>query len=214
MTDPLEEFAMRPWMDRAMLRGRIHGRLMLALVAVAVLVSALAVWQFSTLRDDHDPDLVRFEDQETAAAASDATDPEAAEAATPADATPTTGESPTETASATASASEPPGTSEAAANGPQCTASLTLDNAWDQSVSVTVTIANTGTDPIDGWEVQIGIKHLTVTTTWGLSHIEGERYGDILINAALDPGGTVDASFQADVQGRYEIPETVPCTPV
>jgi cytoskeletal protein RodZ len=206
---------MRPWMDRAMLRGRIHGRLMLVLVAVALLVSALAVWQFSTLRDDHDPDLAQFDDQETAAAAaSDATDPDAAEAATPDGPSPTADESPSESASASESASEPAGTSEAAVNGPQCTASLTLDNEWDESVSVTVTVANTGADPIDGWEVQIGIKHLTVTTTWGLSHIEGERYGDILINGALDTGASVDASFQADVQGRYEIPETVPCTPV
>jgi cellulase/cellobiase CelA1 len=205
---------MRPWMDRAVLRGRIHGRLLLVLVAVAALASVAAIWQFSALRDDHDPDLAGFEDQETATA-TDAAVPGGVEGATPTGPSPTAGESPSETASADESASDgPAGTTEAAVNGPQCTASLTLDSEWDESVSVTVTVANTGTDPIDGWEVQIGIKHLTVTTTWGLTHIEGERYGDILLNAALDTGDSVDASFQADVQGRYEIPETVPCTPV
>jgi cellulase/cellobiase CelA1 len=205
---------MRPWMDRAVLRGRIHGRLLLALVAVAALTSAAAVWQFSALREDHDPDLARFDDQETAAA-TDAAVPGGSEAATPAGPSPTASESPSATASAGEAASEnPAGNTEAAVDSPQCTASLTLDNEWDHSVSVTVTVANTGTDPIDGWEVEIGIKHLTVTTTWGLTHIEGERYGDILINGALDAEDSVDASFQADVQGRYEIPETVPCTPV
>ena len=65
---PLEEFTMRPWMDRAMLRGRIHGRLMLVLVAVVVLVSAAAVWQFSALRDDRGPDFADNDRRETATA--------------------------------------------------------------------------------------------------------------------------------------------------
>lgn len=204
---------MRPWMDRAMLRGRIHGRLLLVLVAVAAIASSAAIWQFSVLlRDDRDPDLARFDDQETTTA-SVTTAPDGTTADPPGTPSPTASESPSEAASSSAAASEPAAATEAAVSGPQCTASLTLDNAWDESVSVTVTVANTGTDPIDGWEVLIGIKHLTVTSTFGLSHIEGERYGDILLNGALDPGDGVDASFQADVQGRYEIPDTVPCTP-
>jgi cellulase/cellobiase CelA1 len=201
-------------MGRAVRRGRIHGRLLLALVAVAALASAAALWQFSALRDDHDPDLAQFDDdgESTAAAPTSAAEGPTSEAPT----TPSLGvsASPSATASSSAPASEAATTAEAAATGPQCTASLTLDNEWDDSVSVTVTIANTGADPVDGWEVVIGIKHLTVTSTWGLSHIEGERYGDILLNAALDQGESVDASFQADVQGNFEIPPTIPCTPV
>jgi cellulase/cellobiase CelA1 len=201
-------------MGRAVRRGRIHGRLLLALVAVAALASAAALWQFSALRDDHDPDLAQFDDdgESTAAAPTSAAEGPTGEAPT----TPSLGvsASPSATASSSAPASEAATTAEAAVTGPQCTASLTLDNEWDDSVSVTVTIANTGADPVDGWEVVIGIKHLTVTSTWGLSHIEGERYGDILLNAALDQGESVDASFQADVQGNFEIPPTIPCTPV
>jgi cellulase/cellobiase CelA1 len=200
-------------MGRAVRRGRIHGRLLLALVAVAALASAAALWQFSALRDDHDPDLAQFDDGgSTAAAPTSAAEGPTGEAPT----TPSPGvsASPSATASSSAPASEAATTAEAAVTGPQCTASLTLDNEWDDSVSVTVTITNTGADPVDGWEVVIGIKHLTVTSTWGLSHIEGERYGDILLNAALDQGESVDASFQADVQGNFEIPPTIPCTPV
>ncbi|MEU5153062.1 cellulose binding domain-containing protein [Glycomyces sp. NPDC021274] len=204
---------MRPWMNRAVRRGRIHGRLMLVLIAVAVLASAAAIWQFSALRDDHDPDLARFDD-ETTTTEDAAPVAETPASSAPAPASPTVSASPSEAASSSAAASEPAATTEAVLSGPQCTASLTLDNEWDESVSVTVTIANTGTDPVDGWEVLIGIEHLSVTATWGLAHIEGERYGDILLNAALDAGDSVDASFQADVQGRYEIPATVPCTPV
>ncbi|MDA1359033.1 cellulose binding domain-containing protein [Glycomyces luteolus] len=203
---------MRPWMDRAVLRGRIHGRLMLVLVAVAVLASVAAIWQFSALREDHDPDLADFGEpaatDESSDSALDGSSVEAPETPSPA-----VSESPTEAASSSAPATESSDSGEAADSSPQCTASLTLDSEWDGSVSVAVTIANTGAEAIDGWEIQIGIKHLSVTTTWGLTHIEGERYGDILLNAAIDQGGSVDASFQADVQGRYEIPATVPCTP-
>lgn len=206
---------MRPWMNRAVRRGRLHGRLLLVLIAVAVLASAAAIWQFSALRDDHDPDLAGFADSATSTAIVTAAAQSPSAGASPAaPASPSVSASPTEAASTSAAASEAAPTTEAAVAGAQCTASLTLDNAWDDSVSVTVTVANPGTDPVDGWEVQIGIKHLTVTATWGLSHIEGERYGDILLNAAIASGGSVTASFQAEVQGRYEIPATVPCTPV
>ncbi|MBO3735050.1 cellulose binding domain-containing protein [Glycomyces niveus] len=205
---------MRPWMGRAVRRGRIHGRLLLALVAVAALASAAALWQFSALRDDHDPDLAQFDDDGESAAAAPTSAAEGPTGEAPTTPSPGVSASPSATASSSAPASEAATTAEAAVTGPQCTASLTLDNEWDDSVSVTVTIANTGADPVDGWEVVIGIKHLTVTSTWGLSHIEGERYGDILLNAALDQGESVDASFQADVQGNFEIPPTIPCTPV
>ncbi|WP_205325098.1 cellulose binding domain-containing protein [Glycomyces sp. YM15] len=205
---------MRPWMDRAALRGSIHGRLLLVLIAVAVLASVAAVWQFSALRDDHDPDLAVLSDPATTAEA-DTSVLDGSSAGPPATPSPTVAESPTETASSSAPATEPAGGGEeAAADGTPCTASLTLDSEWNESVSITVTVANTGTEAIDGWEILIGIKHLTVTATWGLTHIEGERYGDILLNAAISPGGSVDASFQADVRGRYEIPATVPCTPL
>lgn len=205
---------MRPWMDRAVRRGRIHGRLLLALIAVAALASAAAVWQFSALRDDHDPDLAQFDDDGEPTAADPTSASQGPTGEAPTTPSPGVSESPSETASSSAPESEAATTAEAAVTGPQCTASLRLDNEWDDSVSVTVTIANTGADPVDGWEVVIGIKHLTVTSTWGFSHIEGERYGDILLNAALDQGESVDASFQADVQGNFEIPPTIPCTPV
>jgi hypothetical protein len=201
-------------MDRATLRGRIHGRLMLVLVAVAVLVSAAAVWQFSALRDDHDPDLADIEGREALTGPGLTGDPESLAASVSASPSPTASTSATAEEEASADASSAAAaTSEAAVAGPQCTASLTLDSADENSVSVTVTVANTGADSISGWEITLDLRRLTVTTTWGLSHVEGDVYGDILFNGALDPGGSTEPSFQADIGGEYAIPATVPCAP-
>ncbi|MQM25990.1 cellulose binding domain-containing protein [Glycomyces albidus] len=201
---------MRAWKDRRVLRGRIHGRLLLVLIAVAVLVSAVAVWQFGSLRDDHDPDLAEAEIPEgprfTGAAESPTPSPSPSPPETPESSAAPTSAAPTTEA-------EAPPTTEAAAAGPQCTATLTLDDEWSSSISVTVEVANTGTDPIDGWEVLLDLANLDVTATWGLDHVEGDRYGDILFNAALDPGSSTAPSFQADIEGDWELPATVPCTP-
>lgn len=212
---PLEEFIMRPWMDRAMLRGRIHGRLMLVLVAVVVLVSAAAVWQFSALRDDRGPDLADIEGRETLTDPGPTGEPDSLAASSSTSPSPTASPSATaeeEAAGADASTAAA-ATSDAAVTGPQCTASLTLDSADENSVSVTVTVANTGAEAVSGWEITLGLRHLTVTTTWGLNHVEGDVYGDILFNGALDPGASTAPSFQADIGGDYAIPATVPCVP-
>jgi hypothetical protein len=211
----LEEFAMRPWRDRAAaLRGRIHGRLLLVLVVVAVLASAAAIWQFSALLDDHDPNLAEI-DRETPTAPMPSGDPSSATVSPSATPSPTMESSPAEvrTSAPAAVASESTAPTEAA-GGPACTASLTLDNEWSESISVTVTVANSGTDRIEGWEVLLALENVEVTSTWGLEHIEGDRYGDILFNGGVDPGGSVAPSFQADVEGGFELPATVPCTPV
>jgi hypothetical protein len=214
---------MRPWMDRAAaLRGRLHGRLLLVLIVVAVLASAAAVWQFSVLRVDHDPGLGETGGHETPTFPGPPGDPDSPTANTSASASPSPPltSSPAEdgTTSAAAIATDAAAPTEAAtptepAGGPTCSASLRLDNEWSESISVTVTVANTGQDRIDGWEVLLALEHLTVTTTWGLEHIEGDRYGDLLFNAGIDPGGSVEPSFQANVEDEYTLPATVPCTP-
>ncbi|RRS00470.1 cellulose binding domain-containing protein [Glycomyces terrestris] len=201
---------MRAWSHRGVLRGRIHGRLLLVLVAVAAIASAAAVWQFGSLRDDHDPDLAEAQlpagPQFTGAGESATPSPSASPSETPPSSAAPTSAEPT-TAEAETSEADP------AETVPPCTASLRLDSESDDSVSVTVEVANTGTEPIDGWEVVLDLKHLEVTTTWGLQHIDGDRYGDILFNAAIEPGDSVEPSFQADTQGAWELPATVPCTP-
>ncbi|MCC3765103.1 cellulose binding domain-containing protein [Glycomyces sp. TRM65418] len=207
---------MRPWMNRATLRGRLHGRLLLVLIVVAVLVSAAAVWQFVLLWDDHDPDLAEIDGRETPTVAAPADESESATESASAIPSPTLESSPLEegaTSTPAAIVSQSPAPTTEAAEGPACTASLRLDNEWSESVSVTVTLTNTGVDRIDGWEVLLALEHLDVTSTWGLDHIEGDRYGDIFFNAGIDPGDSVEPSFQADIEGDFTLPATVPCTP-
>ncbi|HEX2145933.1 MAG TPA: cellulose binding domain-containing protein [Glycomyces sp.] len=206
---------MRPWMDRATLRGRLHGRLLLALIVVAALASAVALWQFSTLWDDEDPSFASIEGRTTVTvpdAAGEPDSPVASASTTPSPAVASSAAAEDRTTQA-AAPSEPAVTTEAAASGPACTASLTLDSEAGDAVSVIVTVANSGAESISGWEVLIGIRNLSVTSTWGLYHIEGERYGDVLFNGALDPGDSTEPSFNADVEGEFRLPATVPCAP-
>jgi hypothetical protein len=211
----MEEHIMRPWMDRAVARGRIHGRLLLALIAIAVVACLIAVWQFGTVRDDDRPDFADIGGETTAPMPeaepeSPSTSPSAASPSPTLESSAPASSEPAPTTSAAAETSAPV---EAAPAASQCTATLVLDEERDTSVAVTVAIANTGTEPIDGWEVLLALEHLDVTSTWGLNHIEGDRYGDILFNAALDPGDGVEPSFRADVEGEFALPATVPCTP-
>ncbi|GAA1666052.1 hypothetical protein GCM10009830_09640 [Glycomyces endophyticus] len=202
---------MRAWRDRV-LRGRIHGRSLLVLIAVAALVSAAAVWQFGSLRDDHDPDVADAELTEaprfTAEAESAAPSSSAPSSAVPDPSAEPASAEPTTTAEAATSEA-----TEAAVAGPVCTASLTLADEWSSSISVSVEVANTGTERIDGWEVVLDLAGLDVTALWGLDHVDGDRYGDIMFNAGIDPGSSVGPSFQADVEGEWTLPATVPCTP-
>jgi len=202
---------MRAWMDRGVLRGRIHGRSLLVLVAVAALVSVAAVWQFGSLRDEHDPDLA---DPDTPGgpqftAAAEATSESAAASApeSPESSPASTASEPTSSAAAESSSAS------AADAGPRCTASLSLDEEWSSSISVAVSVANTGAEPIDGWEVLLALDGMEVTAAWGLEHLDGDRYGDIMFNAAIAPGESVEPSFSAAVEDGWTLPATVPCTP-
>jgi len=205
---------MRPWRDRAVLRGRIHGRLLLVLIVVAALASLTAIWQFGVLRDDDGPDFADFGGGEPSApsVSGDPDSPTASASPTPT-ATPESSPASTGAEPGNSNAAHSSAPADAATASSECTASLTLDNEWDASVSVTVTVANTGAEAIDGWEIVLDLRNLTVTTTWGLSHVEGDRYSDILFNAAVGPGDSVEPSFQADIDGDFELPATVPCTP-
>ncbi|MEU6860145.1 cellulose binding domain-containing protein [Glycomyces sp. NPDC046736] len=207
-----------------MLQGRLHGRLLKVLLVVAALVSMAAVLQFTLLREDAPPVLADLGQSERASAA-----PEASEASSEAD-SPSVSTSPTpsptaeattsDAASTAASTPEAPNSAEssaapvteAAPDPLQCTAALSLSDQWGSTVVVRVAIANSGTETLSGWEVVIDVPGLDVTSTWGLAHIEGDRYGDIFFNAAVAPGESVEPTFFADLEGELSLPATVPCS--
>lgn len=204
---------MRPWMDRAVARGRIHGRLLLALIVIAAIACLVAVWQFGALRDDDRPEYADVVTGGTTPLPEPEPDTPTAEATPSRSPAPESAPASAEAEPSTTDAAEPADPVATTPAASQCTASLILDDERDASVSVTVAIANTGTEPIGGWEVLLDLEHATVTSTWGLDRIEGDRYGDVFFNGALDPGDDVDPSFRADVEDGFDLPATVPCTP-
>lgn len=211
---------MRAWKDRtSLLRGRLHGRLFIVLGAVAAVAVAIAVWQFAAalggggdeaLYDWTDPvpttamPRPAVEDTATAEATSASASPTAEAASATAEATPS------ETAAE--ETSEAPETEPAEPSGPSCTAALRLDSEGSGSISVKVEVVNTGEETIGGWEIVLDIDGVEVTGTWGMSRVEGDRYGNWWSNGTLDPGEDTVPSFSAGTEGDPVLPETVPCT--
>ncbi|WP_026932548.1 cellulose binding domain-containing protein [Glycomyces tenuis] len=213
---------MRAWKDRTpLLRGRLHGRLLIVLGVVAALAVAVAVWQFSTALGggegqgasddwagpaaDHDgASVAPLEEDSSAAAPTSASTSPTVEA---------TSETPEETPSEETD-EEPSEEDDTGPAGPSCTAALRLADEWSDSISVEVTVVNTGEEAVGGWEIVLDIDGVEVTSTWGMSRIEGDRYGNGLFNGALDPGEDAGPSFRADTEGEPELPGTVPCTAV
>ncbi|GAB3233549.1 hypothetical protein GCM10027447_30060 [Glycomyces halotolerans] len=211
---------MRVWKSRPkLLRGRVHGRLVTSLFAVAVVAASIAAWQFAIAMDGGDgaewspgsqePPVSRLPDAGPShgvaeESASDTASPSAEPSSEPA--AEESSEAPTE------SADEPP--SDPEPTGPQCVATLHRQDSWGNKISVAVEVANTGEESFDGWEVVIDIEGVEVNRTWGMEHLEDDRYGNGWLNGDLDPGETAEAGFRAGADGEPELPETVPCSPV
>lgn len=211
---------MRAWKDRtSLLRGRLHGRLFIVLGAVAAVAVAIAVWQFAAvLGGGGDEALSDWTDPvPTTALPHPAAEDTATAVPTSAGPSPTAGASsatpeatPSETAAEETSGA--PETEPAEPSGPSCTAALRLDSEGSGSISVKVEVVNTGEETIGGWEIVLDIDGVEVTGTWGMSRVEGDRYGDWWTNGTLDPGEDTVPSFSANTEGDPALPETVPCT--
>ncbi|WP_199042623.1 cellulose binding domain-containing protein [Glycomyces salinus] len=207
------------WKDRpSLLRGRLHGRALKALGGLAVAALAIAVWQLAAALgggDDvgsgggelSDPLFSPIPDE------SSDTDTEAAtDTATPSDdGSPTAEESTPETEEQTEA--EEPDPEDSEETGPGCTAALHLDSEWGDTISVTVEVVNTGEEGFDGWEVVLALEDVDITATWGMEHVEGDRYGNGWVNGDLDPGESAEPSFNGSAAEGYSLPATVPCAP-
>ena len=207
---------MRPWKDRSLLRGRLHGRLFKVLGIVVMAVAAIAVWQFLTiLGGDEEEALTEWTEADPITG--DGPRPATTDASESTEAPTSASASPSDEATSEAASAEPSedaATSEAAPEPapPQCTASLTPASDWANMVSVDVDVVNTGEESMEGWEIVLDLEDVEVTATWGMEHVEGDRYRNGLFNGDLDPGESAEPSFQGETQGRPDIPETVTCT--
>ncbi|WP_100444759.1 cellulose binding domain-containing protein [Glycomyces xiaoerkulensis] len=208
---------MRAWKNRRLLRGRLHGRALKALGAVAATAAVIAAWQFALLVDEDESAFPELGGQDPLAdgpaGGSLGEVAEATAASSPTAAAESDEPSPDAESGSPSPAADGDASSEPEPSGPECAASLALEREWGNNVSVDVEVANSGEEPIDGWEVVLDFENVEVKTTWGLTRIEGDRYGNGWTNGDLDPGETTDPGFTGRSKGEPDLPETVPCSP-
>lgn len=208
--------------------GRLHGRLLYLLGGFSVIVAlaALALFGVFSGEDDRDP-VAAVDDPETAwlspgddgTSASPAAETASAAAASPSasSAAPTT-EAPSEAATSeaaeeTTSAREEEATQEEE-HGPakaSCSATLTLDEEWHSGVTVTVAVVNTGDTELESWAIDLDLDDAEVSSTWNMTELGRDWYGDAGWNGRLDPGEDAVVGFQAETDWDFELPDSVPC---
>jgi hypothetical protein len=204
-------------------RGRLHGRLLQALGAVSAVAAAIALWQFGVFGDDPERDPVSvIEGLETPSLPEGASETSAAPSAhaasatieSPSESSPaaTTSAPPSESPSPLPPNETPSATEEAGATGTSCTASLTIENAWDESVEVSVTIVNSGAFALAAWEIDLDLRDVSIYNHWNMRELDDGRYGSEDWNGRLDPGEDAVAGFQAELGDGAELPDAVPCT--
>lgn len=202
-------------------RGRLHGRLLQVLGAVSAVAAAIALWQFGVFGGGPERDPVSVvEGLETLSIPDGAGESIGAASALAASAAV---ESPSEstvaaTSAEPSSAGPPPSPpdestviSEEPVGAASCTANLTLEKEWDDSVEVTVEVANAGGVALASWEVDLGLRDVEIYNYWNMRELDHGRYGSEEWNGGLDPGEDAIAGFQAVVGDRFALPDSVPC---
>ncbi|MEV3936882.1 cellulose binding domain-containing protein [Glycomyces sp. NPDC049804] len=206
-------------------RGRLHGRLLQVLGGVSAVAAAVALWQFGVFGEDPVGEVVDvIEDPEAPSIPDGASEPStgapvvaasvsAAAAPSESTAAPTseasssaapTSAAPSETAAEVEESGRP--------SGPSCSASLTVEQEWDDSVEVSVEVVNSGSAALASWEVDLGLRDVDIYHYWSMRDLGGGRYGSEDWNARLDPGENAVAGFQAELGDRADLPGSVTCT--
>lgn len=206
-------------------RGRLHGRLLQVLGAVSTVAAVIALWQFGVFGDAPDRevdvieglDSVSIPDGPSASGALASAQPSSAAIESPSESSTVT---PSETPSSDAPSSPPltplpPGaTTPPAAEGgaAACTATLTVDEEWGDSVEVTVSVVNTGGVALSAWEIDLDLRDVEIYNHWSMQELDDGRYGSEDWNGRLDPDEDTQAGFQAETGDRADLPGSVPCT--
>jgi cytoskeletal protein RodZ len=204
-------------------RGRLHGRLLKALGAVSAVATAIALWQFGVFGDGPERDPVSvIEGLETPSLPEDVSESSAAPTANAASATiespsessaaPTTAAPPSESPSSVAPNETPSAPEEAGPAGPSCTASLTVEKDWGDSVEVSVTVVNSGAVSLAAWEVDLDLEEVSIYHYWNMRELGGGQYGSEDWNGRLDPEEDAVAGFQAELGDGAALPDAVACT--
>ncbi|MCC3765034.1 cellulose binding domain-containing protein [Glycomyces sp. TRM65418] len=207
-------------------RGRLHGRALQILGVVSTAAVLIALWQFGVFGEEPDRDPVGAVEGPVAPSISDAADDPSTTQVTPTISA--TSESLAESSAAetstapsdAASSSRPPVTTTAAeppeedAAATACSASLTLNQSWDDMIEVTVVVVNSGAEEIESWEIDLSMDGADIEHSWNMRHLGDGRYGSEGWNGRLDPDEDAVTGFQAEVDRGFELPDSVPCTAV
>lgn len=205
-------------------RGRLHGRLLQLLGVVSAVAALIALWQFVVFGDDSDRDPVSMaEGLESLSVPDDASpsdaiasvsvssapveSPSESSAAATSDAPTSASPSPSPSAEATSDAAEEAGPS-------SCTASLEVGKEWDDSVEVTIEVVSTGDAALGAWEIDLDLRDVEIYHHWNMRELDHGWYGSEDWNGRLDPGENAVAGFQAETDGRVDLPGSVSCTAV
>lgn len=204
-------------------RGRLHGRLLQVLGAVSAVAAAIALWQFDVFGGDPEPDTVGAVEGLATPSIPDGVSEGVTDAAqSPSSAT----ESPSESTAAATTAEPSSETSnplppsnttapEEEANAPMasaCTANLTLQNEWEDSIEVTVEVVNSSGEALESWEIDLDLDGAEIYNHWNMRDLGDGRYGSEDWNARLDPDENAIAGFQAQTDNSGDLPDSVPCT--
>jgi hypothetical protein len=210
-------------------RGRLHGRLLHVLGGFSALVAVVALWQFGVFGGDPDREPVGAVDgPETgwlSAGEDGSGSPQSVDAASSAvesasSSSTSTSAAPSDAATSSAAASETSVREEEDEEDPDeedapaeasCAATLSLDEEWDGSVSVTVEVVNTGGAEFGSWAVDLDIDDMDVYHHWNMRELDWGWYGSQDWNGRLDPGEDAVAGFQAETDRGFELPDSVSC---
>ncbi|WP_158630326.1 cellulose binding domain-containing protein [Glycomyces terrestris] len=206
--------------------GRLHGRLLQVLGVVSGVVALVAMWQLGVFGGGGDREPVSAVDGATTEWPSAAA--ESSSAAAVAEPSSSAAASPSESVSASASptpsdaatTAAPPAETETpveeddgpATEGFACVAYLEIDEAWDDSVSVTVEVVNSGDERLGSWEVDLDLDDADIYHHWNMVDRGHGRFGNEDWNGRLDPGEDAVTGFQAEVEHDFDLPGSVPCS--
>ncbi|PRY54064.1 cellulose binding domain-containing protein [Glycomyces artemisiae] len=206
-------------------QGRLHGRLLQILGAFSGVVALIAMWQLGVFGGDSDREPVSAVDGPTTewpSAAEDGSSAAAvAETASSALETPSesvseaqVSESPSESSTSDAPPrdTEAPQEEEATVEGAACVAYLSLDEEWQGSIGVSVEVVNVGDERLETWEIDLDLDDVDIFHYWNMDDLGRGWFGAKNWNGRLDPGEDAVTGFQAEVDDRFDLPDSVPCT--
>lgn len=201
-------------------RGRLHGRLLQVLGGVSAVAAVIALWQFGVFGEGPDRGPVDVVEGLETQPDPDGTSGGIASAQVAS----ATVESPSESTAAPTSAepssasptpTPPVETTSAAAEeaaSASCSATLTVEQEWDESVEVTVEVVSTGSVALGSWEVDLGLRDVEIYNHWNMQELDHGWYGSEDWNGRLDPEENAVAGFQATTDDGADLPGAVTCT--